>query len=647
MRSTAGRPYKRAFCLLLTLAMMLTLMPMTAFAAQTITVGSGTTVTGDVFGNSSNASGVGDADNAPTGNTLIINGTVNQNMGLQGAAIGAAANATWAGTAAGAVTGNTVTIGNSGVVSHVRGGLSGNNGGSFEASSNIVTVNGSVNFIGVTGGWSIGGNANGNEVTINGTVNGDVYGGFSETASAGTTTGNTVTINSGLVDANYIRGGNSQGSGAATGNTVVISGGTVNATSISGGMSNSGAATGNTVTISGGTVNAAVYGGDSSGGGNAFTGNILNKNNAVNLNAGNGSTIFSVQNFEFINFGYSGNANISTLSTTPTGATGMVKLDTGVNNITFSGSISGTGGIEKQGTGTLTFSGSNTYTGGTTITAGTLVINGNLSGNLTVSGSGSVTITGTHTGTQNFSGSGTVIIAGVQVYPPPTAPAAPGGFAAAAGDTQVVLTWTTPDNGGSAITKYQISHGATAGYSENWTDISGSGAGTTTHTVTGLTNGTSYTFEVRAVNAVGNGASSGTRTATSLATPTAPAAPGSFTAAAGDAQVVLKWTTPDNGGSAITKYQVSHGATAGYSANWTDISGSGASTATHTVTGLTNGTSYTFEVRAVNAVGNGASSGMRTATPAAPGGDGGGCNAGTGMAVVLALAAFIGKKKSK
>ena len=99
---------------------------------------------------------------------------------------------------------------------------------------------------------------------------------------------------------------------------------------------------------------------------------------------------------------------------------------------------------------------------------------------------------------------------------------------------------------------------------------------------------------------------------------TAPAAPGNIVATAGNTKVTLSWTTPNNGGSMITKYQVSYGATAGYTADWKDITGSGASTKAHTVSELINGTDYTFEVRAVNAKGHGASSGIKTATPDAP-----------------------------
>lgn len=48
-------------------------------------------------------------------------------------------------------------------------------------------------------------------------------------------------------------------------------------------------------------------------------------------------------------------------------------IDTQTNNDTIGGSIGGSGGLTKTGSGTLTLSGPNTYTGGTTISAGTLV----------------------------------------------------------------------------------------------------------------------------------------------------------------------------------------------------------------------------------------------------------------------------------
>ena len=91
---------------------------------------------------------------------------------------------------------------------------------------------------------------------------------------------------------------------------------------------------------------------------------------------------------------------------------------------------------------------------------------------------------------------------------------------------------------------------------------------------------------------------------------TAPTAPQNFTATTGDGQVALSWAAPaSDGGSATIKYQVSKD----NGASWTDV---GLNTS-HTFTGLTNGTEYTFKVRAVNSAGNGTEA-STVATPAAP-----------------------------
>ena len=105
----------------------------------------------------------------------------------------------------------------------------------------------------------------------------------------------------------------------------------------------------------------------------------------------------------------------------------------------------------------------------------------------------------------------------------------------------------------------------------------------------------------------------------------APGAPQDFTATAGHAEVTLRWTAPESdGGSAITHYQYRHatGSTVPTDTSWTNVADSsdpGGSTADETsvtVTSLTNGTEYAFEVRAVNSVGEGAKAGPVTATPA-------------------------------
>ena len=177
-----------------------------------------------------------------------------------------------------------------------------------------------------------------------------------------------------------------------------------------------------------------------------------------------------------------------------------------------------------------------------------------------------------------------------------TLPAAPTSLLPVPGDGAVTLSWSNP--GGDTIARYQARSKVTDSDDSTytaWTDIDGSGADTTEHTVTGLTNGIEYTFELRARNISGPG-----RASTATATPRAPpAAPEGLSATAGDGQATLSWINP--GDNTIRKYQVS---TDG-GGNFTDISGSSRTTTTYTVTDLTNGTQYTLRVRAVNASGNG------------------------------------------
>ncbi len=215
----------------------------------------------------------------------------------------------------------------------------------------------------------------------------------------------------------------------------------------------------------------------------------------------------------------------------------------------------------------------------------------------------------------NASGDGTEASA---TATPIAVPGAPANLAGAAGDAQVELSWDDPSD--TSITGYEYRVGTTATdgtvtWSPDWGDVSGSDATTTSYTVTGLTNDTAYTFEVRAVNASGGGTEASV-TATPIAVPGAPA---NLTATAGDAQVTLSWDDPSDAGISGYEYRVgttSAGVTT-WSPDWGDVSGSDATTVSHVVTGLTNDTAYTFEVRAVNASGDGTAA-SATATPIAP-----------------------------
>ena len=96
--------------------------------------------------------------------------------------------------------------------------------------------------------------------------------------------------------------------------------------------------------------------------------------------------------------------------------------------------------------------------------------------------------------------------------PRTSAPGAPRNLTAVGGNGQVVLTWDAPENdGGAEITDYEYR----IDRRNPWTSI---GSTNTTHTLTGLVNGTAYVFEVRAVNAAGKSFSSSRAEATPEAT---------------------------------------------------------------------------------------------------------------------------------
>ena len=190
----------------------------------------------------------------------------------------------------------------------------------------------------------------------------------------------------------------------------------------------------------------------------------------------------------------------------------------------------------------------------------------------------------------------------------PSVPGVPASLTATAGDEEVALVWSVPaDDGGAPVTGYEYRYAAgdavpggtpwqSAGLNLEWT-------------VTGLTNGQQYAFEVRARNRVGEGPARG-----ALATPGGrPGVPSSLTATAGDEEVELVWSAPaDDGGAPVTGYEYRYAAgaavpedtpwrSAGLNLEWTE-------------TGLTNGQQYAFEVRARSRVGEGEARGA-LATP--------------------------------
>ena len=156
------------------------------------------------------------------------------------------------------------------------------------------------------------------------------------------------------------------------------------------------------------------------------------------------------------------------------------------------------------------------------------------------------------------------------------------------------MRWTAPTNtGGSAITGYTVR--VYAGTSTTVLKTVTAAGSATSLAVTGLTNGTSYTFTVAATNAAGTGPASARSAAVTPAT--VPTAPAIGVPTRGNASATVRWTAPTNtGGSAITGYTVRvYTGTSTTVLKTVTAAGSATSLA---VTGLTNGTSYTFTVAA-------------------------------------------------
>ena len=215
---------------------------------------------------------------------------------------------------------------------------------------------------------------------------------------------------------------------------------------------------------------------------------------------------------------------------------------------------------------------------------------------------------------------------------PRTVPGAPRDLEAAPGNGAVTLSWRAPANdGGTPVTGYEYRHAAgTAAFPSLWTRAGAD----LDETVGGLDNDTAYRFEVRAVNAAGAGVLS----ASAAATPRAgPSAPREVTAEAGDAEVALSWKAPAyRGASAIVGYEVRWRPAGGRFGAWTRVGGARARE--HTVTGLTNGRTYEFAVRAVNGQVAGAASAPEQARPVGvPGAPGNFRALPTGSAGELAL----------
>jgi hypothetical protein len=173
------------------------------------------------------------------------------------------------------------------------------------------------------------------------------------------------------------------------------------------------------------------------------------------------------------------------------------------------------------------------------------------------------------------------------IPPDTTPPPIPTGFAGTVGNTQVDLSWnavTAPD-----LKSYKVYKGTTL--------VNTIMQPTTTYTVTGLTNGLAYDFYVTSLDTVGNESAKSVKvTVTPTGPPdsTAPEAATNLTAVPGNKSANLAWTGSIS--TDVTGYNVYK---TGVKVNLLKVT-----SPNYQVTGLTNGTTYTFEVTALDSAGN-------------------------------------------
>jgi hypothetical protein len=178
---------------------------------------------------------------------------------------------------------------------------------------------------------------------------------------------------------------------------------------------------------------------------------------------------------------------------------------------------------------------------------------------------------------------------------PIAAPSWPRSVVATPGFNQATVRWMAPaSNGGSPIQGYRIIYAPAGG---TWTSVNVS-ASTLTRTFTGLRGGATYYFYVSAFSAVGSSSLSNIARAT-LTAYSVPGAVSIYSLTVGNHSVTLRWSQPDTGGLPITRYLVQIGS----GGVWHNLAFLSGGTRAYTATGLVDGRTYSFRVRAANSLG--------------------------------------------
>ncbi|HVL87401.1 MAG TPA: fibronectin type III domain-containing protein [Candidatus Thermoplasmatota archaeon] len=192
--------------------------------------------------------------------------------------------------------------------------------------------------------------------------------------------------------------------------------------------------------------------------------------------------------------------------------------------------------------------------------------------------------------------------------PPLSVPSAPGSLAASPELNRIKLSWSVPEvDGGSPITEYRLYRGTDPVSLSLLVSQTG-----TSYADNAVTAGTTYHYEVSAVNAQGEGPRSPQVSAAPFS-PTVPSAPRDLIAGGMNQSARLQWSPPaSSGGSVVTGYVVYRGTS---SNDISEIATVSAAVTEFVDTGLANGQTVFYQVAAVNALGTGPRSAVASAVP--------------------------------
>ena len=333
--------------------------------------GNGTiTITGGTLDNTSGSSVTLSNNNAQNWNgNFAFTGTKDLNMGTGAVALGASRTVTVNGgnlTIGGVISGSGFSLTKAGAGTLILGGANSYTGGTTLSAGNLAINNsgsgGTTSAIG-TGTLTISGgtldNTSGSSVTLSTNNAQNWNGDFAFTGTNDLNLGNgAVTMNANRIVT--VNGGNLTVGGAISGTSAsftLTKAGT--GTLILGGVNTYTGAT----TVSGGTLQTSAA-------------DRMSDSSAISVSSG-------------ATFALGGNETVASIAGAGNYSLGASTLTFGdTSNQTVSGTISGTGGLVKSGSGSIALSGSNSYSGGTTISSGTIRI-----GHDNALGSGNITST--------------------------------------------------------------------------------------------------------------------------------------------------------------------------------------------------------------------------------------------------------------